>query len=154
MVRNVKLVGQFIIFYLQKKGYFEVVFYFVKDEKIRFGFVLECGNIEVFLSIFFFLYNVLKLKNIRDQMNIFYSKGFFLFFFFGNLSCFLFLIIYRLFWRQFGFWMIRFVGRSWERRYCYRGIIRWWRWYIRELRISINFFFYILLRVIQRSLGK
>lgn len=88
MVRNVKLVGQFIIFYLQKKGYFEVVFYFVKDEKIRFGFVLECGNIEVFLCVFFFLYNVLKLKNIRDQMKIFYSKGFFLFFFFGNLRLF------------------------------------------------------------------
>lgn len=66
MVRNAKLVGQSIISYLQKKGYPEVALHFVKDEKTRFGLALECGNIEVSSSTFFFLYNVLKLKNIRD----------------------------------------------------------------------------------------
>lgn len=66
MVRNAKLVGQSIISYLQKKGYPEVALHFVKDEKTRFGLALECGNIEVSSSTFFFLYNVLKLKNTRD----------------------------------------------------------------------------------------
>lgn len=66
MVRNAKLVGQSIISYLQKKGYPEVALHFVKDEKTRFGLALECGNIEVSSCAFFFLYNVLKLKNIRD----------------------------------------------------------------------------------------
>ncbi|PSN43415.1 Coatomer subunit alpha [Blattella germanica] len=50
MVRNSRLVGQSIVAYLQKKGYPEVALNFVKDERIRFGLALECGNIEVALE--------------------------------------------------------------------------------------------------------
>ena len=53
MVRNAKLVGQSIIAYLQKKGYPEVALHFVKDEKTRFGLALECGNIEVCMTMLF-----------------------------------------------------------------------------------------------------
>ncbi|KAF2883804.1 hypothetical protein ILUMI_22390 [Ignelater luminosus] len=50
MVRNSRLVGQAVIFYLQQKGYPEVALHYVKDEKTRFTLALECGNIEVALD--------------------------------------------------------------------------------------------------------
>ncbi|KAK5639332.1 hypothetical protein RI129_011824 [Pyrocoelia pectoralis] len=50
MVRNSRLVGQAVIFYLQQKGYPEVALHYVKDEKTRFALALECGNIEVALD--------------------------------------------------------------------------------------------------------
>jgi len=66
MVRTAKLVGQSIIAYLQKKGYPEVALHFVKDEKTRFGLALECGNIDVMNSFFFF---VLLLKLIEFYLD-------------------------------------------------------------------------------------
>lgn len=103
MVRNVKLVGQFIIVYFQKKGYFEVVLYFVKDEKICFSLVLECGNIEIVLEVV----KVLDDKNCWEKLGEVvllqgnyqivemcyqciknFDKFFFLYFIIGNLEKF------------------------------------------------------------------
>lgn len=60
MVRSSNLLGQSIIFYLQKKGYPEVALHFVKDEKTRFGLALECGNLQVF-----FIFLNIFIKNYK-----------------------------------------------------------------------------------------
>ena len=51
MVRNARLVGQAIIAYLERRGFPEVALHFVKDERTRFELALECGNIEVVLTL-------------------------------------------------------------------------------------------------------
>ncbi|RMZ57579.1 hypothetical protein APUTEX25_001779, partial [Auxenochlorella protothecoides] len=50
LIRRGALAGQAIIAYLQEKGYPEVALHFVRDERIRFGLAVECGNVEVALA--------------------------------------------------------------------------------------------------------
>ena len=47
IIKNSSLVGQSIIYYLQKKGYPEIALQFVQDPQTRFELAIECGNLEV-----------------------------------------------------------------------------------------------------------
>lgn len=50
IIKNSNLVGQNIIFYLQKSGYPEIALQFVQDPQTRFDLALEDGNLEVALQ--------------------------------------------------------------------------------------------------------
>lgn len=50
IIRNSNLVGQNIIYYLQKSGYPEIALQFVQDPQTRFDLALEYGNLEVALE--------------------------------------------------------------------------------------------------------
>ncbi|KAK5779414.1 coatomer subunit alpha PWA37_004288 [Arxiozyma heterogenica] len=50
LIKTSNLVGQNIIFYLQKSGYPEIALQFVQDPQIRFNLAIESGNLETALE--------------------------------------------------------------------------------------------------------